>query len=160
VSKPSASVPIGAPTYRTATAVLFFGLAAISAGSTLRGSWPLLSGQPHGYYSKLTRGDPNAVPRFQSLLPDSVVRFFSARVRPGEGYYVQVPDGVFIPGVDYPTAVRTFARFELLPAVEVQDPREADVVLSIGADPGLLGLRYERVERTRDGRYALAWVLR
>ena len=135
-------------------------LAAISTARTLPDTWDFLSSQ-HAAYADFTKTEPNLVPEFQSLLPASVAGFFSRRVHRGERFYVQVPEGPFIAGVDYPTAVRTFARYELLPAVEVFDPRAADVVLSIGADPNALGLAYARVERPPDDdRYAVARVRR
>jgi hypothetical protein len=97
---------------------------------------------------------------FQTLLPTTAVQFFSSRLRPGDRFYVLVDDRPFMEGVDYPTAVRTFARFELLPAIFVENPQQADVVLAIAADPNVLGLTLESIERRSDGRYAIARVAR
>lgn len=141
---------------RIALVVAAVAMAAVSSGYSLRQSWAYLIAQRTSYGS-LTSTDPNLVPGFQSLLPRSVADFFRARMSRGERFYVQVPQGPFMPGVDYPTAVRTFARFELLPAIAVADPHEADVVLSVGVDPRRLGLRYRRIERA-DPRYAVARV--
>jgi hypothetical protein len=133
-------------------------LGVVSTAQTLPDTWNFLSSQ-HSAYADFTKTEPNLVPEFQSLLPASVAGFFAQRVHRGQRFYVQVPEGRFIAGVDYPTAVRTFARYELLPAVEVFDPRAADVVFSIGADPHALGLAYERIERPPDDdRYAVARI--
>jgi hypothetical protein len=139
--------------------VAFLALAALSTGRTFRDTWDFLANQRESY-AELTAAEPNIVPEFQTLLPVSAVNFYSARMRRGDRFYVHAADGPFIAGVDYPTAVRTFARVELLPAVLVRDPQEADVVLAIGADPADLGLRLGRVERSGDGRYAIARVTR
>ena len=137
----------------------FLALAAFSTGRTFGKTWDFLADQRESY-ADLTRDEPNIVPEFQTLLPVAAVNFFSSRMRRGDRFYVQAAEGPFIAGVDYPTAVRTFARFQLLPAVLVRDPREADVVLAIGADPAALGLRLARVERSPDRRYAIARVRR
>lgn len=108
----------------------------------------------------MTADEPNIVPEYQTLLPTTAGEFFSSRLRRGDRFYVHAGDGTFIAGVDYPTAVRTFARFQLLPAVLVEDPRQADIVLAIAADPTTLGLTLESIERSRDGRYAIARVAR
>ena len=137
----------------------FFALAAFSTGRTFGNTWDFLSNQRESY-ADLTAAEPNVVPEFQTLLPVSALNFFSSRMRRGDRFYVHAAEGPFIAGVDYPTAVRTFARFELLPAVLVGDPRDADVVVAIGADPAQLGLELSDVARSPDGRYAFARVAR
>ena len=138
---------------------LFFAVAAFSTASTFDDTWRFLDDQ-HESYADLTAVEPNIVPEFQTLLPVSAVNFFASRMRRGDRFYVHAAEGPFIAGVDYPTAVRTFARFQLLPAILVRDPREADVVLTIGGDPTQLGLRLREVARSPDGRYAFARVAR
>jgi len=145
------------PAARLGAVGLFIALAAISTGQTLPDTWNFLGDQRESY-ADLTAAEPNVVPEFQTLLPVSAVNFFSARMRREDRFYVHAAEGPFIAGVDYPTAVRTFARFQLLPAVLVRDPSEADVVLAIGTDPGDLELRLGQVERSPDGRYAIARV--
>ena len=148
-----------APAARLAAVACFLGLAAVSTGRTFDSTWDFLANQRESY-AELTAAEPNVVPEFQTLLPVAAVNFFSSRMRRGDRFYVHAADGPFIAGVDYPTAVRTFARFQLLPAVLVRDPREADVVLGIGADPADAGAPVEKVERSPDGRYAVARVAR
>lgn len=144
---------------RLGAVALFLALAAFSTARTYGETWNFLENQRESY-ADLTAAEPNIVPEFQTLLPVSAVNFFSARMRRGDRFYVHAAEGPFIAGVDYPTAVRTFARFQLLPAVLVRDPREADVVLAIGADPVRLGLRLRELARSPDGRYAFARVAR
>jgi hypothetical protein len=50
-------------------------------------------------------------------------------------------------------------RYELLPAVEVDDPRDGDIIFSVGASPSALGLRYETIDRGPGG-YVAARVAR
>ena len=140
-----------------AAVAVFVAVAAVSTASTFADTYRFLGNQ-HESYADLTEAEPNIVPEFQTLLPVSAVNFFSSRMRRGDRFYVHAAEGPFIAGVDYPTAVRTFARFQLLPAILVRDPAEADVVLAIGADPAALGLALGRVERSPDGRYTFARV--
>ena len=142
---------------RTAAVAVFVVLALASTLTTYGDSWSFLSGQRESY-ADLTASEPNVVPDFQSLIPVEAANFFFAHLHRGERYYLLVREGTFFTGVDLPTAVRTFGRFALLPAVAVQDPREADVVLAVDADPATLGLRYASVDRAAGGRYAVARV--
>jgi hypothetical protein len=144
---------------RLAVVGCFLALAAVSTGGTFDGTWDFLASQRESY-AELTAAEPNIVPEFQTLLPVSAVNFFSSRMRRGDRFYVHAARGPFIAGVDYPTAVRTFARFQLLPAVHVRNPTEADVVLAVGADPADLDVPLGKVERSPDGRYAFARVAR
>lgn len=144
---------------RLGAVVAFLTLAALSTVRTFDRTWDFLASQRESYRD-LTAAEPNIVPEFQTLLPVSAVNFFSARMRRGDRFYVHAADGPFIAGVDYPTAVRTFARFQLLPAVLVRDANEADVVLAIGADPAGANVPVEDVARSPDGRYAFARVAR
>jgi hypothetical protein len=144
---------------RLAVVGCFLALAAVSTGRTFDKTWDFLSGQRESY-AELTAAEPNIVPEFQTLLPVDAVNFFSSRMRRSDRFFVYAEDGPFIAGVDYPTAVRTFARFQLLPAVHVRNPNEADVVLAIGADPVGAGVPLGDVERSPDGRYTFARVER
>ena len=144
---------------RLAAVGLFLAVAAFSTASTFGDTWRFLSNQRESY-ADLTAAEPNIVPEFQTLLPVAAVNFFSSRMRRGDRFYLHAVEGPFIAGVDYPTAVRTFARFQLLPAVLVRDPQRADVVLAIGSDPRDLELAYANVDRSPDGRYAIGRVRR
>ena len=70
-------------------------------------------------------------------------------LRPDDRYWLDIGASGFSSEVDLPTAVATLARFYLLPAVQVADVDDADVVLSYDHDPGLLPLRY--YEQHREG---------
>ena len=65
-------------------------------------------------------------------------------LRPGERFAFQtgLPGGLG-------AAVQAYARYYLLPNVMVAKPSDADVVLSLFADPHRLGLRYSSVRRLR-----------
>jgi hypothetical protein len=72
--------------------------------------------------------------------------YYKALVHPDDRFYVQVKNEPF--GIaDKATVVRSIARYYLAPAVEVERPEEATVVLSYNADPGLLPLRYSQQHR-------------
>lgn len=144
---------------RDGLAVLLLVLALASTLWTLPGTLRFLASQ-HSAYADLTREQPNVVPQFQGLLPLDTERFFAARLRRGERYYLQVAPGRYFTGVDLPTAVRTFGRFLLLPAIAVTDPRQAEVILSVGTDPRTLGLRLGRVERLEGRAASVARVRR
>ena len=55
--------------------------------------------------------------------------------------------GTTVRGIDFPTGARTFARYYLLPAIVVDRPEDATVVVGIGRDPRELGLRYRSEQR-------------
>jgi hypothetical protein len=144
---------------RLGAVVLFLAFGVVSTLRTLPDTWSFLSGQ-RSAYAELTAEQPNVVPQFQSLVPVEAARFFFAHLERGDRYYLLSPKGTFFTGVDRQTAVRTFGRFYLLPAVATRDPAEAEVVLAIDADPRDLGLRYAEVVRGPGGRYAVARVRR
>jgi hypothetical protein len=144
---------------RVGIVALFLAFAVLSTLRTLPDTWSFLSGQ-RSSYADLTAAQPNVVPQFQSLVPVEAGRFFFAHLRRGDRYYLLAEEGTFFAGVDHETAVRTFGRFYLLPAVAVRDPADAEVVLAIGADPRDLDLRYAEVVRAPGGRYAFARVTR
>jgi hypothetical protein len=148
---------MGSPMLAAAAVVASLGLALASTVKELGGTWSFLSDQ-HRSYADLTRDQPNVVPEFQSLIPVAAADFFFENMRRDDRYYLQVQPGTFFTGVDLPTAVRTFGRFYLLPAVQVRDPREADVVLSVGADPRKLGLTYQGIATAEGGRYHVARI--
>jgi hypothetical protein len=71
-----------------------------------------------------------------------IFEFWQRHLRPGDRYYVQIPPDAFSAFADKPTIVRAVGRVFLLPAVEVEKPERADVILSWDSDPGLLPFRY------------------
>ena len=132
-------------------------LAFVSAAITFPHSWSWATDQRTSFEGLTS---PELVFKYQQLFPGEAVAFAQARLRPKDTYYVLSREGTVFAGVDYPTAVRTFTRYALLPAVQVQDPGKADYVIGVGADPGKLGLTYSKVEwDERDG-IAVAKVAR
>jgi hypothetical protein len=132
-------------------------LAFVSAAITFPHAWSWASGQGSSFEGL---SSPTLVFKYQQILPEEAVSFVDARLRPRDRYYVLAPQGSLFAGVSYPTAVRTFARYALLPAVQVQDPHAADYIIGVGADPGTLGLKYSSVDWNRRTGVAVAKVAR
>ncbi len=130
-------------------------LALVSAAITYPHSWSWASDQRSSFDGL---SSPELVFKYQQLFPGPAVSFVQARLRPKDTYYVVAREGSVFAGVDFPTAARTFTRYALLPAVQVQDPRKADYVIGIGADPGKLGLKYVKVEWDQQDGVAVAKV--
>lgn len=140
-----------------AAAAAVAALTLASAAITFPHSWSWASDQ-RGSFSGLA--SPELVFKYQELMPQEAVAFVRERLRPKERYYILPRAGSLFAGVSYPTAVRTFTRYALLPAVQVQDPHEAGVVVGVGADPAALGLRYSKVEWDPNGTVVVAQVAR
>jgi hypothetical protein len=119
-------------------------LAAVSALLTLPDTWRWLSEQHHDS-AELTAADRYQAAGFNNRLPVGGFDFFRANVKRGDEVFVWSRPGTSVRGVDFPTAARTFARYYLLPATIVEEPRDATVVVAIGRDPKELGLRYKSV---------------
>jgi hypothetical protein len=132
-------------------------LAFVSAAITFPQAWSWASDQRSSFEGL---SSPTLVFKYQQILPEEAVAFVDKRLQPRDRYYVLAKPGSLFAGVNYPTAVRTFARYALLPAVQVQDPRAADYVIGVGADPGTLGLKYAKVEWIGQTGVALAKVAR
>src|SRR5258708_40002882 len=95
-------------------------LALLSAAITFPHAWSWASSERSSFEGLAS---PEIVFKYQQLLPEEAVIFARAHLRAKERYYVLPRDaGALFAGVSYPTAVRTFARYALLPAVQGQDP--------------------------------------
>ena len=150
------------PLVRPALVGLFLVLALASVVKTLPRTWDWLSTQ-RAQSARLSPLDRVQAPGYKALLPVDVFDFFRAHLRRSDRFYVQVggqPQSNFFRGVSRETALQTFGRFYLLPSVLVTDPRRADVVLSVGADPHALGLPLKSVVRSSSGDYSFARVQR
>jgi hypothetical protein len=81
---------------------------------------------------------------FGALLPIrmDIFDFWRGFLRPGDRYWIQIPDEAFSANADKRLVVRTVAHLYLLPALETRHLADATVVLSWDADPGLLHLTY------------------
>jgi hypothetical protein len=132
-------------------------LAFVSAAITFPHAWSWASDQRSSFEGL---SSPTLVFKYQQLLPEEAIAFAQARMHPKDRYYVLAAQGSLFAGVSYPTAVRTFARYALLPAVQVQDPHAADYVIGVGADPGTLGLKYSKVDWNKRTGVAVATVAR
>jgi hypothetical protein len=132
-------------------------LAFLSAAITFPHSWSWASNQRSSFEGLAS---PELVFKYQQILPESAVVFVQAKLAPRDTYFVLAREGTLFAGVDYPTAVRTFARYALLPAVQVQDPAAADYVIGVGADPGTLKVKYSKVDWDQQDGVAVAKVAR
>ena len=132
-----------------AGAALCAALALASAAITLPDTWRWLADQ-RSDLADLSPVDRVQAPGFNNRLPVGAFDFFRANVRRGDRVYVLAREGTTVRGVDFPTGARTFARYYLLPAIVVEDPREATVVVAIGRDPTELGLTYKSTLRQDD----------
>jgi hypothetical protein len=126
--------------------------AALALGSallTFPDTWRWLSDQHEGL-AALGAADRVQAPGFNNRLPVGGFDFFRGNVRRGDRVYVLAREGTTVRGVDFPTGARTFARYYLLPAIVVDDPKDATVVVTIGRDPSELGLTYKSTLRQDD----------
>jgi len=76
-----------------------------------------------------------------------VFDFYRSFLRPGDRYWVQVEPTPFSTFGTKADIVRGVGRMALLPAVEVERPKDADVILSWDSDPGTLPYRYSEQHR-------------
>ena len=76
-----------------------------------------------------------------------VFDFYRSHLRPGDRYWIQVEASPFSAFGDKAIVVRGVGRMALLPAVEVERPETADVILSWDSDPGTLPYRYAEQHR-------------
>jgi hypothetical protein len=109
-------------------------------------SWRLMRSQ-HAQYSGYTRAQRDSA--FGALIPlrMDILGFWRAWLRPGDRYWIQIPEEAFSTDADKRLVVRTVSHLYLLPAIETRHLSDADVVLSWDADPGLLHLQFSEQHR-------------
>ena len=132
-------------------------IALASALITLPDTWRWLADQRSGL-ERLTALDRHQAPGFNNRLPVGAFDFFRANVGRGDRVFVLARPGTSVRGVDFPTAARTFARYYLLPAIVVDDVRDATVVVAIAADPKMLGPTYKSVLTEDNGTFVVARI--
>jgi len=142
-----------------AAAVVALAIALASGVKELPGTWDWLSGQ-RSQFESLSDVERMQEPGTSQLLPVDAFDFFRSQVGDGDRYFVAVRRGGFTTGVDRATAARIFSRYYLLPAIQVAEPADADVVLTVGVDPHTLGVPLGRVEKFSEGNYFAARVQR
>ena len=136
---------------------LFVVVAAISIGMTLPDTWSWIGDQraEFGDYSERDRVE---IAAFDNRIPFEPFAFFRQHVRRGDRFFVFAREGNSVRGVDFSTASRTFARYYLQPAILVDDPANATVVLAIGRAPAETGFRFKSILRGPRGEYAVARI--
>jgi hypothetical protein len=109
-------------------------------------SWRLMRNE-HAQFAGYT--STQRAEAFGTLLPlrMDIFEFWRRWLRPGDRYWIQIPNEAFSSNADKRLVVRSVAHLYLLPAIETRRLADADVVLSWDADPGLLHLRYSDQER-------------
>jgi hypothetical protein len=120
-------------------------------------TWDWLSSQ-HDQFAPLSQQERAQEPGTAQLLPVDAFDFFRSKLHDGDRYYIAAKRGGFETGVDRATASRIFARYYLLPAIQVVEPAEADVVFTVGVDPKSLGVPLARVQKFAGGNYYAARV--
>jgi hypothetical protein len=140
-----------------AAAVAALVVALGSGINDLPGTWDWLSSQ-HDQFAHLTPQERAQEPGTAQLLPVDAFDFFRSKLHDGDRYYIAAKRGGFETGVDRATASRIFARYYLLPAIQVDAPAEADIVFTVGVDPKSLGVPIARVQKFAGGNYYAARV--
>lgn len=122
-----------------------FGLALLLlAGSSIRGvrtTWQVVRAESAAY-APLSREERDLVFITRMGMPAGLFEWYRGQLRRGDRYYVHGAPGGFGQFADLRTTVRAIGRLHFLPAVEVDDPAEADVIVTWQADPSELGLTY------------------
>ena len=142
---------------RNAAAGVCAAIALVSTAMTFPDTWSWLSEQREAS-AQLSDASRFQAAGFNNRLPVGGFDFFRTHVKRGDRVYVHAREGTSMRGVDFPTAARTFARYYLLPAIVVDDPADATVVVTVARDPGELGLRYTSVLEQDGGTFAVARV--
>ncbi|HJU46557.1 MAG TPA: hypothetical protein VJ689_00380 [Gaiellaceae bacterium] len=123
-------------------------LLAVSAVTGLRDTLPGLR-DTYRASSRLSPHEREQAYGAAVPLQMEIFDFYKRLLRPGDRYYLQVLNGPFSTFADKRTVVTKVGNLYLMPALQVQDPRRADVILSWEQDPADLGLHYS--EQLRAG---------
>jgi hypothetical protein len=133
---------------RIAAVVLFLVIAAQSTVHTWSATWNALR------IEAATRRAVPAAPGLESaavqaLVDPATMDFFSQHLRPGDRYVFQLGPGKSIDSVASESLIE-ISSTALLPAIRVQDIRQATVLLSYQADPA--GLHLDRPSLQEPGK--------
>jgi hypothetical protein len=109
-------------------------------------SWRLMRTQ-YAFYHGKTRDDRDREFGAQIPLRMDILDFWRAFLRPGDRYWIQIPHEAFSVNADKKLIVRSVSHLYLLPATEAPSLRDATVILSWDADPGLLHLKFSEQQR-------------
>ena len=93
-------------------------------------------------------------------LPAGLFQWYREQLRRGDRYYLHGAPGGFGQFADLRTTVRAVGRLYFLPAVEVDDPAEANVIVTWGADPSELGLEFQSQRQAGQQPYYVSRVER
>lgn len=140
-----------------ATAVAALVLLTLSAWRNVPHSREMLTAQ-RAQFDDLTSDERARY--FGAALPLAmdIFDFYRVNLRPGDRYWMQVPDDAFSVFADKRTAVTNVAHTYLLPALEVERRGDANVILSWDSDPNTLGLHYSSQLRAGEQLIYVSWV--
>lgn len=123
-----------------ALALAFSGL-AYSAWRGLPQSWRAMDSE-HDRFAAMPRAEREQAFGALVPMPMDLFAWYRDQLEPRDRYYVQGASGGFGQFADLRTTVRAVGRLYFLPAVEVDRPESADVIVTWGVDPADLGLRF------------------
>jgi hypothetical protein len=122
-----------------------FGLALLLLGaSALDGvprTWRVIRAETAAY-APLAREERDLVFITRMGMPQAPFEWYGEQLGPGDRYYVHGAPGGFGQFATLRMTVRAVGRLHFLPGVEVDDPADANVIVSWQADPSALGLTY------------------
>jgi hypothetical protein len=92
--------------------------------------------------AQLTDVQRRQAPVTSFAMSGDIFDFFARYLLPGDRVYFQVMPSGYGTGFDLPQAVEALGRFYFLPAVQATKLKDATVVVSYFADPGLLHRKF------------------
>lgn len=106
-------------------------LAALSIVQGLPSTVDRLSNDLQEFAGLTSREQREELHHRNGIYPAAVLDFYARQLRPGDTFYIDVPDVPF-GVVGLKLAVTAPALYRFLPHVAVGDPRQADVIFSFG----------------------------
>lgn len=141
-------------------AALLAVVALASAARTLPESWRFLD-REHSQFEGYTAQDRMEAAAYANGIPVDAYNFFRAHLERGDRYYLAAPEGASSTGgVGRPAVLQAFARYYLLPAISVESPAEAAVVVTVGTDPATLGVPLGAIVRDGENPFWVARIAR
>jgi hypothetical protein len=150
----------GLETRQAVAAAAFLLSILLLVGAVVRGApltWRTMRAETAAY-APLSREERDFVFITRLEMPAGLFQWYREQLRRGDGYYVHGAPGGFGQFADLRTTVRALGRLHFLPAVEVDRPEDANVIVSWGADPAELGFRYVKQVQAGEQPYFVSRV--
>jgi len=126
---------------QTAAAVAVVAVLAWSVRLDVPHSFRLMNSQ-HAAYAAYDRAGKERVFGSRLPMPMDVFDFWRSYLRPGDRYWINMPDEAFSTYGDKRFMARTIAHLYFLPALEAPQLKDATIVLTWDLDPRLLPVHY------------------